>query len=173
MLEIRRITEANKQDLNLKNEPFQMPGVFIPALKDGVWSYRTEAYETPQSMVFPEENYDFGEISHKGVILGAYEDGQCVGITIYQDGWFRYMYLYDLKVSTQTRGKGVGKMLIEAGMEEAKRRGYLGLYTQAQDNNLNACLFYLKTGFTIGGFDNHVYRGTKQAGKADIIFYKE
>ena len=58
-------------------------------------------------------------------------------------------------------------------MAEARKRGYIGLFTQAQDNNLNACLFYLKTGFTIGGFDNRVYRGTKQEGKADIIFYRD
>ena len=61
MIEIRQITAQNKQDLNIPNEPFEMPGQFIPELKDGVWSYRTEMYAKPQSMVFPDENYDFGE----------------------------------------------------------------------------------------------------------------
>ena len=82
------------------------------------------------------------------------------------------MYLFDLKVNSAARGKGVGKLLIDAGMKAAKARGYIGLYTHAQDNNLNACMFYLKAGFEIGGFDNHVYNGTSQEGKADIIFYK-
>lgn len=173
MIEIRRITKENAADLNLKNEPFEMPGRFIPALKDGVWSYRTELFDKAESMVFPDENYDFEETAAKGIIFGAYEDGKCIGVAIYQDYWLKYMYLYDLKVSSGARGKGVGKQLIEAGMEEAKKRGYLGLYTQAQDNNLNACMFYLKAGFEIGGFDNRTYRGTKQEGKADIIFYKE
>ena len=81
------------------------------------------------------------------------------------------MYLYDLKVNSAARGKGVGKALIRAGLEAAKERGYIGLYTQAQDNNLNTCMFYLSAGFEIGGFDNRVYRGTSQAHKADIIFY--
>ena len=172
MIQIRKITEENKQDLNLKNEPFEMPGRFIPALQDGVWTYRTELFEKPEVMVFPDENYDFSKADARGVILGAYEDGKCIGIAIFEDFWFRYMYLYDLKVNGAFRGRGVGKMLIEAGMEEAKMRGYHGLYTQAQDNNLNACLFYLKAGFMIGGFDNRVYEGTAQEGKADIIFYK-
>lgn len=81
------------------------------------------------------------------------------------------MYLYDLKVSAAARGKGIGRALIGAAKAEALSRGYRGLYLQAQDNNLNACLFYLKAGFQIGGFDNHVYNGTNQEGKADIIFY--
>ena len=55
--------------------------------------------------------------------------------------------------------------------EIALARGYRGLYTQAQDNNLTACLFYLSQGFFIGGLDTQVYMGTRQEGKSDIIFY--
>jgi len=170
-MEIKQITRENAGDIRLHNEPFPMPGRFIPELRDGVWNYRTEPFENVETMVFPEENYDFKELSGKGVLFGAYEDGKCIGVAIYQDCWLKYMYLYDLKVSGAARGKGVGKALIQAGLEAARERGYLGLYTQAQDNNLNACLFYLKAGFEIGGFDNHVYNGTSQEGKADIIFY--
>ena len=173
MIEIKKITEENKQDLNIPNEPFQMPGRLIPTLQDGVWSYRTETFPEIATMVFPDENYDFDEISAKGVIYGAYEDGQCIGVAIYQDYFLKHMYLYDLKVNASARGKGVGKLLIEAGMEAAKERGYKGLYTMAQDNNLNACMFYLSAGFDIGGFDNRVYDGTSQEGKSDIIFYKK
>lgn len=46
-----------------------------------------------------------------------------------------------------------------------------GAVSGAQDTNLNACLFYLSVGFVIGGFDNRLYTGTSQAGKADITFY--
>lgn len=171
MIEIRQITQANKADLNLKNEPFEMPGRFVPELKNGAWSYRVELYEKPETMTFPDEGYSFEEQSQKGVIFGAYEDGKCVGVAIYHDFWFKYMYLYDLKVNASARGKGVGKALIRAGFNAAKERGYSGIYTQAQDNNLNACVFYLKNGFEIGGFDNRVYDGTSQEGKADVLFY--
>ena len=171
MLEIRAITEENAGDLNLPNEPFVMPGKFIPALIDGIWSYRTQMYPVPETMVFPEGNYDFEETAGKGPVFGAYEDGECVGIAIFEDYWLKYMYLSDLKVSAAARGKGAGKALIRAGLEEAKKRGYRGLYTVAQDNNLSACMFYLGAGFAIGGFDNRVYGGTSQEGKADILFY--
>lgn len=88
-----------------------------------------------------------------------------------ENGFFSYLYVEDRKVSAQAREKGVGKSLIREALAEATRRDYRGLHLQAQDNNLNACLFYLACGFQIGGFDNRVYTGTKQAGKADIFFY--
>ena len=172
MIEIRRITRENAQDLNLKNEPFEMPGRFVPALEKGIWSYGVEMFEKPQTMCFPDENYDFDQIMARGVVFGAYEAGNCIGVAIYQDHWLKYLYLYDLKVNAASRGKGVGKLLVEAGMQAARDRGYRGVYTVAQDNNLNACMFYLAAGFEIGGFDNRVYRGTSQEGKANVIFYR-
>lgn len=61
--------------------------------------------------------------------------------------------------------------LIEYAAQLALRKGCRGLYTQGQDNNLNACLFYLAAGFAIGGLDTQVYRGTRQEEKSDILFY--
>ena len=62
-------------------------------------------------------------------------------------------------------------MLIEKSKETALEQGYRGIYTQGQDNNLGACLFYMKNGFVIGGLDTHVYTGTSGDGKSDILFY--
>jgi ribosomal protein S18 acetylase RimI-like enzyme len=171
MVEIRQITQKNKADLNLKNEAFEMPGRFIPELKNGIWRYRTELFERPEVMTFPEEKYVFEELSAGGVAFGAYEGDRCIGVAIYKDFWFRYMYLYDLKVCASARRNGIGRALIRAGYDAARERGYSGIYTVAQDNNLNACMFYLKSGFEIGGFDNRVYDGTSQQNKADIYFY--
>lgn len=170
-MEIRPITQENAGDLWLKNEPFAMPGVFIPELHDGVWSYRTRKFETVQTMCFPDEIYDFDRVCQRGCALAAYDGGTCVGLIVLEDRFWKYMHVYDLKVAAAARGRGVGKALIRGALEEACRRDYRGLYLEAQDNNLNACLFYLKTGFVIGGFDNHLYTGTKQEGKADILFY--
>ncbi len=103
--------------------------------------------------------------------MGAYDGGACIGLAVLKDAWFNYMYLDDLKISGRYRGKGAAKALVEKAKEVALARGYRGIYTIGQDNNLSACKFYLKTGFQIGGFDNHVYKGTSQEGKADIIFY--
>ena len=86
---------------------------------------------------------------------------------------FRYLYLDDLKVKRALRGKGVGGRLLARCMDVAREMGLIGVYTIGQDNNLSACLFYLRHGFEIGGFDNRAYRGTAQADKADILFYRD
>lgn len=168
---VQQITRETAGDLNLQNEPFSMPGQMAPELRGGVWSYRIRPYEEPEIMTFPQETYDFDRISVDGAAFGAYENGKCVGLVILKNGFFRYMYVTDLKVSAAARNKGVGRALIEAATQEALKRGYRGLFLQAQDNNLNACLFYLRLGFEIGGYDNRVYDGTSQQGKGDILFY--
>ena len=46
-------------------------------------------------------------------------------------------------------------------------------YDKLSKNSIfvGACLFYLKNGFVIGGLDTHVYVGTSQEEKSDILFY--
>lgn len=110
-------------------------------------------------MCFPDENYDYDKMAQNGIFVGAYDGDKCIGLAILQHHFLKYMYLYDLKINSDYRGKGVGKLLIEKTKEIAKEHGYRGIYTQGQDNNLGACLFYLNNGFVIGGLDTHVYKG--------------
>lgn len=174
-MEYKVIDRAHRADIQLKNEPFLLYGRMIPTYDGERWSCREKLFAAQEitQMCFPEENYDYDALAKDHVFVGAYDGETCVGVAILADAWFRYLYLEDLKVCTSYRGKGVGRGLIEKSAEVARERGYHGLYTVGQDNNLTACRFYLKTGFEIGGFDNRVYRGTSQEDKADIIFYRE
>ena len=171
MIEIRIIDESNKQDINIPNELFILFGRMIPSYVDGHWDHTEERFKTASQMCFPDENYNFDKMSEKSVFIGAYCGEKCIGLAIMQQAFLKYMYLYDLKVNQEYRGKGVGKQLIEEAKKVALDNGYRGIYLQGQDNNLGACLFYLKCGFRIGGLDTEVYKGTTQEGKADIIFY--
>ncbi len=172
MIEINIIDKEHKQDINIPNQPFKLCGKMIPSLKNGVWDYETITYPEQEitEMTFPDEDYDFEEMKDC-VFIAAYDKEQCIGLAVIQDYWTRYMYLYDLKVNSRYRGQGTAKALMEKAKEIALEKGYKGIYTIGQDNNLAACKFYIKNGFKIGGFDNKVYSGTKQQDKADIIFY--
>lgn len=172
MYEIRKIDAAHKADIRIPNEPFSLFGKIIPAYNDGKWTFTLLRYAQEKTMCFPDESYDFDAMPDS-VFLGAYDGDKCVGLAILQPGFFKYMYLYDLKVNREYRGRHIGKMLIQKAKETAVQNGYCGLYTQGQDNNPGACLFYLNCGFFIGGLDTNVYRHTKQEGKADILFYCE
>lgn len=173
MIEIKLIDREHKQDINIFNEPFLLWGRMIPSYTDEKWSYTTRYFDQQDvsETCFPDENYDYEEMCQNAIFIGAYDGDTCIGLAIMKDGFLKYMYLYDLKVNKAYRKQGIASALIDKAKEIAAAKGYLGIYTQGQDNNLSACLFYIKSGFRIGGLDTDVYKGTKQEGKADILFY--
>lgn len=171
MLTVTIIDEAHRDDLRLPNQPFPLFGLLLPAYCGEKWDYSVLRFpaENITQMCFPDEDYAFG--AENRVYLGAYDGEACVGLAVLERPVFRYMYLCDIKVNADYRGRGVGTMLIESAKQIAAQQGYRGIYTLAQDNNLGACLFYLKNGFAIGGLDTRVYDGTPQENKKDIFFY--
>jgi GNAT superfamily N-acetyltransferase len=85
--------------------------------------------------------------SDEGLLLGAWMNGALVGFaTLY---WFfsstkaaDSVLMNDLFVSGDVRGAGIGRMLIEAALDETRRRGaeHLEWYT-APDNELAQRLY--------------------------------
>lgn len=173
MLEIRIIDVEHKQDINIPNEPFLLFGRMIPSYTNEQWQNSIVRFREDEisETCFPDENYDYDKLSKTSVFVGAYDSNKCIGLAILQQAMMKYMYLYDLKVNRNYRGQQIGKMLIDKSKEVAVSQGYKGLYTKGQDNNLGACLFYLKNGFVIGGLDTHVYVGSSQERTSDILFY--
>lgn len=168
---IRRIDEFHADDARFKNQPFQIWGRMIPSLENGKWDYTVEKYEHTEEDCFPDEPYDVAK--DDAIFLGAYDKDVCIGVAVLRKEMFKYLYLDDLKVNRDYRRKGVGGLLIDACLQEAEKFSMQGIYTIGQDINLSACLFYIKQGFEIGGFDNRSYRGTSQEKSANIYFYKD
>jgi GNAT superfamily N-acetyltransferase len=78
----------------------------------------------------------------------AEKKGLVIGFALY---YIRYstwkgcrLYLEDFIVTESERGQGVGKILFEAVIEEAKRKGYSGMVWQVLDWNQPAINFYNK-----------------------------
>ena len=161
---VRRITKDRAEDVNLPNEPFVQSGRFVPELKEGVWSWRIDPLPEEEELCFPDFPYDASEDGT--VFFGAYRKDVCIGLAVLRKDLFRYLYLDDLKVCRSCRRTGAGRLLIDACLKEAEEQGMQGIYAVAQDNNVQACLFYLKC-----GFDNRSYRGTSQENKANVFFY--
>ena len=175
MIEIRLIDEAHKGDIRLKNDSFPLYGRMVPTYDGKEWSYTIEKFPPEEcgEMTFPDEPYDYEEMAARTFFVGAYEGEHCVGLAVLERSFFKYLYLSDLKVASDFRNRGVGRMLMEGCMEIAKEQKMQGVSLTVQDNNLNACLFYLAVGFRIGGLDTEVYNGTSQEGKADIEMYRD
>lgn len=59
-----------------------------------------------------------------GVNRGSQNDGdRCVGLAVLQPGLFKYMYLSDLKVSREYRGRHIGRRLIQMFIVIPTRKG--------------------------------------------------
>ena len=82
-------------------------------------------------------------------------ESEIVGIAVY---YFRYstwkgrrLYLEDIVVTESQRGKGIGKLLLEASIEEARRTGCNGMTWQVLEWNTPALRFYEKFGASFDG----------------------
>jgi len=78
----------------------------------------------------------------------AEEEGVILGFALY---YIRYstwkgqrMYLEDIIVTEQARGKGIGKLLMDRLIEEAKEKGFTGIMWQVLEWNEPAINFYKK-----------------------------
>lgn len=77
----------------------------------------------------------------------AFDDDTALGMVHYiehRSCWTRgnYLYLQDLFVAARTRGKGVGRALIEHVYAEAKSRGCARVYWLTHETNTQAIQLY-------------------------------
>lgn len=96
----------------------------------------------------------FGENPVWGAFVGEF-DGVIVGMSLY---YIRYstwkgrrLYLEDLIVTEEVRGKGFGKVLLDHTIAFAKAEGYSGMMWQVLDWNEPAINFYKKYDTTLDG----------------------
>lgn len=78
----------------------------------------------------------------------AEREGQILGFALY---YVRYstwkgcrLYLEDFIITAEERGKGIGKILFERVMQEAREKGFNGMSWQVLDWNAPAINFYNK-----------------------------
>ena len=86
------------------------------------------------------------------------DDGSLLGLAHFfphAHTWYDHdvCYLNDLFVSPQIRGSGIGQDLIDAVVDESRRRGWAELYWQTQNDNAVARGLYDKV---TGGADGFV-----------------
>ena len=92
----------------------------------------------------------FGKNPVWQALVAVNEEEKIIGISLY---YMRYstwkglrLYLEDLIVTFEYRGKGIGKMLFESTVEEARKMGINGIMWQVLDWNEPAIEFYKKYG---------------------------
>lgn len=139
-------------------------------LGDG-WRLREEPVETPWI-----KDYDGGEPPTRWLrwdtsnwrILSAFSGDARVGgaIVVYDSPELDFLEgrddlaaLWDIRVSPEWRGKGVGSKLFESVVEYARSLGCVELKIETQDVNVGACRFYAKQGCRLTDVIPEAYPG--------------
>lgn len=174
-MKITQLTHRNLPHMNQSNQPFEVIGKIKPSFINGVWTYAEELLETPYSKTYENEREDYSDYidNEDKVVFLAYSNEKCVGQIVLKKDWNQYVFVEDICVSGEERGKSIGTALIEKAIAWAKSKGLGGLALETQDNNVLACRFYAKCGFVIGAVNTMLYKNFEKpdADEVAILWY--
>lgn len=111
------------------------------------WNHRVDA---------PLELY--AEYVQAGTSLGAFDDGQLVGIAISEiQVWNKTLSIWEFGVAETHQGRGIGRDLMREVVTLAHQHSLRALVVETQNTNVPAIRFYRRVGFEIEGIDLSFY----------------
>lgn len=102
--------------------------------------------------------FETGRRNSERMIALARVDGQVAGYLVCLRGWNQCAEIHRLEVDRQHRMHGVARRLVDAARGWAGEQGLPALRLKTQADNVPACRFYARYGFTLAGADRMLYR---------------
>lgn len=94
----------------------------------------------------------------QGCSFGAYVGRRCVGMAVAEPReWNASLWVWELHVSANCRGLGIGRKLTDALESAARSRRLRTIVCETQTTNVPAVRFYRSVGFQIEGIDVSYY----------------
>lgn len=126
-----------------------------------------EPYE--RDVLMEDVEYGFDEAGP--TIFFAEADGKLAGRIKMLRWWNRFAYVEDIVVNPEYRGMGIGRMLLERGIQWANENDFPGVMLETQDDNVPACTLYQSRGFVLSGFDRNVYKAINPNTKETALYW--
>jgi ribosomal protein S18 acetylase RimI-like enzyme len=126
-----------------------------------------EPYE--REVIAEDVEYGFDETGP--TIFFAEVDGTLAGRIKMLKWWNRFAYVEDLVVNPNYRGLGIGRKLLERGLQWARENDFPGVMLETQDDNVPACTLYQSCGFVLSGLDRNVYKAINPNTKETALFW--
>lgn len=101
----------------------------------------------------------------------AFVEGKAAGELRCGPHWNGYLCVHDLIVGAAFRRKGVGKALVRHAIRRADSLALKGVTLETQNTNLPACRLYERCGFTLGGFDQFLYKALEPKSLEVALFW--
>ncbi|MCC7007685.1 MAG: GNAT family N-acetyltransferase [Acidobacteria bacterium] len=151
---VDRVYDVTKQDAS---GPFILSERLIdsPYIKD----YDAISGEGPSqwSRHFELSNWGLIQAHAKGTLVGGAVIAYDTPNVTMLEGRTDLAVLWDIRVSPQFRGQGVGSALFEAAEKWASSRGCRQLKIETQNINVPACRFYARQGCVLGAAHRSAY----------------
>lgn len=125
----------------------------------------------PYERDVPAEDVEYGFDDTGPTVFFAEADGNLAGRIKMLKWWNRFAYVEDIVVNPQYRGRRIGRMLLERGIQWARENDFPGVMLETQDNNVPACLLYHRCGFVLSGFDRNVYKAINPDTKETALYW--
>ena len=117
------------------------------------------------------EDTEYGFDDAGPTIFFAEVDGKLAGRIRMLKWWNQFGYVEDLVVNPEYRGLGIGRKLLEHGIQWSRESGFPGVMLETQDDNVPACMLYQSCGFVLSGFDRNVYKAINPNTKETALYW--
>ena len=125
----------------------------------------------PYERDVPAEDVEYGFDDAGPTIFFAEMDGKLAGRIKMMRWWNHFAYIEDIVVNPEYRGMGIGRMLLERGIQWARENGFPGVMLETQDDNVPTCTLYQSSGFVLRGFDSNVYKAINPGTKETALYW--
>ena len=120
------------------------------------------------------KSYPLDSLTESDRLFVAPRGSEIVGVAEVEiESWNRRAIVTHLYVSAPHRGRGVGRALIGALSERARRTDARCLWLETQNVNYPAVQFYRRLGFLLCGLDETLYDPVHLPGEIALFFARE
>jgi len=125
----------------------------------------------PYERNVPAEDTEYGFDDAGPTVFFAEMDGKLAGRIRMLKWWNQFGYVEDLVVNPEYRGLGIGRKLLEHGIQWARENSFPGVMLETQDDNVPACTLYQSCGFVLSGFDRNVYKAINPNTRETALYW--
>lgn len=170
---IEKLDEETSRFFPHSHQPFDIIGRLIPIYNGEKWSYREILGDEHKEKLYKDEDLDPKDYinNKKQTVFLALCGGQCVGSVRVSAGWLKKGYIEDLNVDKEYRRSGIGKKLMDSAVAWCREQEQGAVSLETQNNNLQACRFYIKYGFELCGINTKKYALSEHKDETALYFY--
>lgn len=166
MIEIGPLAELNSADLKRLITGYTSNSKYLVSKNesDNQFAITLELVELLQPYVKRYDHLNTGTIEHylhisqNDFSLGAYNDGQCIGIALAEPHrWNQSLWVSEFHIAEAHQRQGIGRRLLEKLSQKAHDAHLRTIVCETQNTNPLAIGFYRKMGFHVEGIDLSYY----------------